>query len=49
MSQVFMNIIVNSLQAMNGIGVLNIETLSDEKYIYIKFCDTGPGYTPGQD
>lgn len=43
MSQVFMNIIVNSLQAMNGKGALNIETLSDEKYIYIKFCDTGPG------
>lgn len=42
-NQVFMNIIVNALQAMNGGGMLRIETSSDEKHIYIKFIDNGPG------
>ncbi len=42
-SQVFMNIIVNALQAMKDEGMLLIETSSNDQYIYIKFCDTGPG------
>ena len=41
--QVFINIIVNALQAMNGEGILNIETLSDNKSIIIKIRDSGPG------
>lgn len=42
-NQVFLNIVVNALNAMEEKGELKIETLSDDKYIYIKFCDTGPG------
>lgn len=41
--QVFINIIVNALQAMNGEGMLNIETSSNEESIIIKIRDSGPG------
>ena len=42
-SQVFMNIIVNALQAMKEEGTLWIETSSNDQHIYIKFTDTGHG------
>lgn len=43
LNQVFMNIIINALQAMKGGGMLKIETSLDDKYIYIKFIDNGSG------
>lgn len=43
--QVFMNIILNAAEAMNGKGVLILKTFLDEdgKYINIEFTDTGYG------
>jgi len=43
--QVFMNIILNSAEAMHGNGTLAITTgiTEDEKYIYTSFTDTGQG------
>lgn len=43
LNQVFMNIIVNALQAMKGGGTLKIVTSSDDMHIYVKFVDNGPG------
>ncbi|MDZ7312480.1 MAG: cache domain-containing protein [candidate division KSB1 bacterium] len=45
LQQVFMNIILNAAEAMNGNGVLTISTSLNEegKYVEIKFSDTGPG------
>lgn len=42
-NQVFMNIIVNALQAMNGDGTLKIKTSLDDHFACIKFIDTGHG------
>ncbi len=41
--QVFMNIILNGAEAMDGQGELTIETSSDEKFVETKFTDTGCG------
>jgi two-component system NtrC family sensor kinase len=45
LQQVFMNIILNAAEAMNGNGVLTINSsLSEEgSYIEVEFSDTGPG------
>ncbi|UCC39578.1 MAG: cache domain-containing protein [Candidatus Aminicenantes bacterium] len=45
LQQVFMNIILNAAEAMNGNGVLTLSTsLSEEgTHIEVKFADTGPG------
>jgi len=45
LQQVFINIIINAAEAMEGNGSLTIETgINDqEKQIYIRFQDTGPG------
>ncbi len=45
LQQVFMNIILNAAEAMNGNGVLTLSSsLSEEgSYIEVKFSDTGPG------
>lgn len=41
--QVFMNIVLNAAEAMEGQGELIIETSSDGKFINAKFTDTGCG------
>lgn len=41
--QVFMNIVLNAVEAMEGQGELIIETTSSEKFIEMKFIDTGCG------
>lgn len=41
--QVFMNIVFNSAEAMNGQGKIIIETLYRENFIEVKFTDTGCG------
>ncbi len=43
MEQVFVNIILNALQAMDGPGRLTIETSVYNGYCTISFIDTGPG------
>ncbi len=45
LNHMFMNIILNGAQAMEGKGQLTISTrlTDDEKYISIKIADTGPG------
>lgn len=42
-SQVFLNIMQNALQAMNGEGQLIIKTYYEKKHIHIIFTDTGCG------
>lgn len=45
LQQVFMNIILNAAEAMNGTGIMTLSTSLSEgdKSIEIKFSDTGPG------
>lgn len=46
LKQVFLNIILNAAQAMEGNGKLTITTVCGDKHIKIKIADTGPGIPP---
>lgn len=48
LEQVFMNIILNAVQAMDEAGTLTISTNHDQKYdlVMIEFSDTGCGISP---
>jgi signal transduction histidine kinase len=46
LKQVFLNIILNAAQAMEGRGNLTITTWQEKNYIKIKIRDTGPGILP---
>jgi signal transduction histidine kinase/iron only hydrogenase large subunit-like protein len=46
LKQVFLNIILNAAQAMEGNGKLTIGTILDKKQIKVKIADTGPGIPP---
>jgi signal transduction histidine kinase/Pyruvate/2-oxoacid:ferredoxin oxidoreductase delta subunit len=46
LKQVFLNIILNAAQAMEGKGDIAITTLQDKGDIKIKIHDTGPGIPP---
>jgi Signal transduction histidine kinase regulating C4-dicarboxylate transport system len=46
LNQVFMNIVVNATQAIEGEGELFISTILQEEYIVITFRDTGTGIKP---
>jgi len=46
LKQVFLNIILNAAQAMEGSGKLTISTIIDKKHIKVKIQDTGPGIPP---
>ena len=43
LNQVFMNILVNASQAIDGVGTITIDTLQDEKNLVVKIKDTGSG------
>jgi signal transduction histidine kinase len=44
MGQVFLNIILNAIQAIDGKrGFLTVETSSDDDYCRVSFTDSGPG------
>jgi len=43
LQQVFVNIIHNAAQAMNGRGRLLLSTRTDDDYIAVRICDNGPG------
>lgn len=42
-NQVFMNIIINAIQAIDGKGTITIETSADDTFVYSKITDTGCG------
>jgi two-component system, NtrC family, sensor kinase len=46
LSQVFMNIMINAVQAMEEKGTLTVTTDSDDKFISVKIEDTGSGINP---
>ena len=46
LSQVFMNLLVNAIQAIEGEGTIRIETSADSEYVYVKISDTGKGILP---
>lgn len=43
LNQVFMNILGNAIEAIEGSGEIFIRTSYDENYVYISFRDTGKG------
>ncbi len=43
LEQVFMNLLLNSFQAMSGAGVLKIKTSSSKYYLKVEIKDTGIG------
>ena len=45
-NQVFMNILVNAVQAMAGNGSLRISTRADQPWAVVAIADTGPGIPP---
>jgi signal transduction histidine kinase len=43
LNQVFTNLLLNAIQAINGEGTITISTAKDAKAIHIRFADTGCG------
>jgi signal transduction histidine kinase len=43
LNQVFMTLIVNAFEAMDGQGTLHVTTRTDDGHIVVKIDDTGPG------
>ena len=43
LNQVFMNLLTNAIEAIEGQGTIRIETLADEAHVYVKISDTGRG------
>ena len=43
LNQVFMNVLKNAMQAVEGAGTVTIGTAEDERHIYVRIDDTGRG------
>ena len=43
LNQVFVNIFMNAVQAMDSDGSIEIRTTADTEYVYASFIDNGPG------
>jgi signal transduction histidine kinase/predicted CoA-binding protein len=43
LNQVWTNLIDNAVDAMDGEGVLSIDTRSDDNWVIVEICDTGEG------
>ena len=43
LNQVFMNVLTNAMEAIEGAGTVTIETTSDGEHIHVKISDTGIG------
>jgi two-component system NtrC family sensor kinase len=46
MGQVFMNVLINAVQAIKEKGVITIRTYADEKNVCVEISDTGKGIHP---
>jgi signal transduction histidine kinase len=46
LNQVWTNLIDNAVSAMGGSGVLTVRTGMDREFVFVEFCDTGPGVPP---
>ena len=46
LKQVFLNLLLNSLQSMNGAGQLNLTTSPKDGELFIALEDTGSGIAP---
>ncbi|MBN2412445.1 sensor histidine kinase [candidate division KSB1 bacterium] len=46
LNQVFVNLVANAAQAIEGQGEIRIVTSADDKYVVIKVIDNGPGIKP---
>jgi two-component system NtrC family sensor kinase len=46
MNQVFMNLLKNAVQAIDGRGTITIRTRVDGGRVRLAFADTGPGIPP---
>jgi len=46
LNQVFMNLLMNAIQAIRDRGEDRIKTYSDDKSVFIKISDTGSGIEP---
>jgi len=43
LNQVFMNILINAAQAIEGCGIIKINTFSANNYVFVQISDTGKG------
>jgi signal transduction histidine kinase len=46
LNQVWTNLIVNAVDAMDGKGILTVRTSRDNDHVVVEFADTGPGIAP---
>jgi signal transduction histidine kinase len=43
LGQVFFDLLLNSMEAIEGKGTITVSTTSDDEYVQIAICDTGRG------
>ena len=46
LNQMFMNLFMNSVQAIDNRGTIKIATSADEEQVYVRIADTGKGIAP---
>ena len=48
LNQVFLNLLKNAAQAIDGKGIITIRTLAEDGNIHVKIADSGVGISPEQ-